>query len=86
MENANLHDLLSEIAQACFESKAKDPKRFIANFCSMSINPSMSDDKQKYKNKYKKAKEAVALLTEQLKELRIEMAAVKKKLEESRNL
>lgn len=73
-------DLFNELMLACFSSGTKDPKKFIALHCS----PELLNEKNKYKNKYRRAKEVKDLLKMQVKDLQSENAALKKEFEELR--
>lgn len=80
IDKMNLSDLLTELTQACYLNETKDPKKFIALHCS----PELLDEKKKYKNKYRRAKEVKELLKMQVNDLQSEVAVLKKDLEELR--
>lgn len=84
IESTNLEALISQLTELCFMSKTNEPKRFIANFCS-SGTPEEAQGR-KYKDKYKAAKKRVAKLTQEVGQLKEEVAVLKHTLEDLRKV
>lgn len=82
LQAVNLEALMSQLTELCFLSKTREPKQFIANFCSSG----QPDQHRKYKEKYKAAKLRIETLNKEVCELKEELAVLNKNLVELRKL
>lgn len=71
IDSSKIGDLLSNLLEQCFSNKAKDPKAFIARYCSSDILDSMKESKNEYKRKYANSKNEREELKRKLAELRL---------------